>query len=601
MNDDEALQRLLHAADRTARPAAAAPTTADIARIARAARERSPEGGERLRSPLRRRLLPAGLAAAAALLAASVVAVLLATPDARAAARWREVVETTRAYRGWVHATSTFELAPEPATQPATSPPATTAPAAPAAQPARVRPTLLVTHWNTADDTVVRETHLGGRRYLDMKIPAQRLWYFYDPEADELRIGETSDLLAASFAEQVRDTPVTLGEWLDRFAGPGRPPAVTTQSRDGDLIRFDLTEAGSGPQATEPWARLWVDPATKLIRKSWLQTPHGPMASEYSYGAPAFRDVYDAGVPRATKVVDGRPPPDAAQVAARLHDRAEKGYGDGVALLTQESYMPGDAGKPNPWGRAMTLFARKGDKVVRAVYHLSPGGEQRQLALVPPPASWPTPSLDEVLAAVRNGVPVTLDVVNGTRTWTGGSTSDYQSFQWRGRGGEPEQNRYLHGAGTVVWPPREYSAIGLPGLQARLIVDDARPGLIGLQCDYGGGFEPAQPELPNRRMIYWIDPARDDMPVETLDIQAADAKGEPRDFMRTQFTDHAQLPDGRWYPTRWEWENFEDGAPMANVQKSVFRLSVVPDARPDDAWFTGPGDNPLVADVGAPR
>ena len=114
-----------------------------------------------------------------------------------------------------------------------------------------------------------------------------------------------------------------------------------------------------------------------------------------------------------------------------------------------------------------------------------------------------------------------------------------------------------------------------------MINDAARPGLVGVQTD-----DRLIPTEPLYRTIVWIDPKRDDMPIERMEIEDPPEKDAPRTYYRTQYLEHAQLPDGRWYPTHWERTSVNNG--RVGSMKLIYRLQLFPGKKADPSWYTDP-------------
>lgn len=528
--------------------------------------------------PSIRRLVAMSAAAAAAVLLGIALLPMSLERSASAAEQLQKAGDVTRGYRGWVHVK--YADRRTTTSRPTTGP--TTAP---------TKSSEHVVHFNTVDNSVVHETLIDGRRYIEMREPARKVWSVYDPESNEVRISEMGDLTAAEFSrEQGKFTAVTFDDWLRKWTGLGVKPDSVKQTTEGDFTRFDV----AGPQSTR--ATLWVSSQTGLISKSEFESAGRHDVGEYAYGPPDFHDVFDAGAPRTAKVIDGRPTDSVARVTKRLHDRAVKGYGDAVAVLTHQVVFDAGKGKAHEMTGGTKLFAREGDKLVQASYFLvalPPGpNSQQQRAMGRRPVSWPAPDLKDTLTATRDLLPVELMVVNGD-SWPGVAKQDLDGFEWRSRTGVASQNLYFYNVGVLVWPSAEFTMIEIPGTVATLLTDKDRPGLIGVRCEGANDFDPTHRlNLPRTRMTFWIDPARDDMPIETVREDRPTTRGGLTYVTRTEFKEHARLPNGRWYPTRWTGnQTSDDGEPDSNRPVNEWRLGIYPGAKLDADWFERPGKN----------
>ena len=234
------------------------------------------------------------------LIAVAIVALIVALlvlsvvrPSASAANDLRGALETTRDFKGWVHvATTPPELNVSP-------PQGVVVSTRPAAQPAGP-----IGHLNTVDGTYVRDSVINGHRRVEMHVPQRRTAYVYDAGAAEIRVSKTDEPYPPRFADEVAGAPVTLPDLLDRYTNPAKAPPSTDASRDGDLMRYDLVFRGERRAFK---GSLWIDPATKLLRKSRWDTPDGPVDVTYSYGPPEITDIHDLGIPRDVKVLPAGP------------------------------------------------------------------------------------------------------------------------------------------------------------------------------------------------------------------------------------------------------------------------------------------------------
>jgi hypothetical protein len=58
---------------------------------------------------------------------------------------------------------------------------------------------------------------------------------------------------------------------------------------------------------------------------------------------------------------------------------------------------------------------------------------------------------------------------------------------------------------------------------------------------------------------------------------------------RSRFKEYAQLPEGRWYPTRWDLDVTADDKPYPNMRVTAYRLQIFPGRKLDPSWYTDPG------------
>ncbi len=90
---------------------------------------------------------------------------------------------------------------------------------------------------------------------------------------------------------------------------------------------------------------------------------------------------------------------------------------------------------------------------------------------------------------------------------------------------------------------------------------------------------------------YWFDPQRDDMPVEKQYLgYMKDGSTVEREW-HSVYLDYAQLPDGRWYPTRWQ-EGTSNHGENPYTSLTEFHLTFSTDIALEADWFTDPNALP---------
>jgi hypothetical protein len=223
-------------------------------------------------------------------LAVTLLTLSLFGPNASAANDLRAALTTTRDVKGWVHVRATPPQArlslPEGVVPPTTS---TTQPLGSAGD------------LNTTDGTWLRNRVTNGHRRIELHEPAKQTSSVYDASTNELRVTRpTNPPSAPGFADELTGSPVSVVDLLDRYDTANRAPPSTESNRDGELTRYDLV--GRGDRRAFKGS-VWVDPATKLLRKAHWDTPDGVVEVTYTYGPPEILDIYAAGVPRDAKLV----------------------------------------------------------------------------------------------------------------------------------------------------------------------------------------------------------------------------------------------------------------------------------------------------------
>ncbi|MHC4631307.1 MAG: hypothetical protein ACYS9C_08535, partial [Planctomycetota bacterium] len=87
-------------------------------------------------------------------------------------------------------------------------------------------------------------------------------------------------------------------------------------------------------------------------------------------------------------------------------------------------------------------------------------------------------------------------------------------------------------------------------------------------------------------IIYWIDPARDDMPVETI-ARMFDKSHESITKERlTRYLNYASIRENQWYPTQWQKTNMDySDESSKTIGITEYNLRIFPDMELDDWWF----------------
>jgi hypothetical protein len=220
----------------------------------------------------------------------ALVLVSVVAPNASAAKDLRIALQTTRNYKGWVHVRVT------PPQNQDNLPPGVVSPTTSAAPPSGTAADL-----NTVDGTWVRAGDVKGSRHIEMHEPTKRASYVYDGNVNELRISQAAEQTSTVFVDQIAGSAVTLDDLLARYDAANKAPPSTDASPDGELTRYDLVGRGESRAFK---GSVWVDPATKLIRKARWDTPDGPADVTYTYGPPEIPDIYAAGVPRDARIIN---------------------------------------------------------------------------------------------------------------------------------------------------------------------------------------------------------------------------------------------------------------------------------------------------------
>ena len=533
--------------------------------------------------------------AAVVVVGAAIVVSLFNPPPADAAALLQEVAGANEAYRGWVHMRSE-----EPGEKPGDA------------------PRIGYSHVNTMDGTWVLDHQTTGFRRVQMYVPKAKEEYTFDLTTNEVRVGDLAESFATAWTEQMRNFPLTVMAAEAERKKRGLPPAEIVEQRDGDLERFEvvleplpatqpavmLDPLPATQPATQPTTRraatrlqieratIWTDPKTKLITKGTFTTDGHSFTMTCTYGDPQIASIYDVGVPRDAKVIDNRVKQDVGALLDRLQKHADQSFGDGVAVMTEMD--AGADGKIVTTEGALHVFLRSGKKMYDARYLVGPSEGPNAAFHVPLPANWPTPSADDALTAVRNGTPTNFLASDGTHAWQGFGMSPSQ-MQVRamdpnapGEGFAGIAARF--GMTANLWPTR--LRLGLFGSngKAEVITDPNRPGLVGLkvvQMIWTGQGDPQDRKEQRRaEQTYWLDPKRDDLSIESSWINYKPGGDEVEMESKTTNFEAKQLPDGKWFPSR--WRSLTKGTAMAFDQVQENALFIFPGHAVAAEWFSNP-------------
>ncbi|HEX4053169.1 MAG TPA: hypothetical protein VHX86_02790 [Tepidisphaeraceae bacterium] len=399
----------------------------------------------------------------------------------------------------------------------------------------------------------------------------------YSPAAHEMRTytSLSGTVLISSVPGDAAETrraaefPFKLADFLKRITSRGLTAPTVAESNDQGLQKFNLTLSDDSKKTLDQYpelpngnATLWVDPQSKLIRKMTSQIEGQPVIMEYTYGEPNIRDIYDLGVPKTARIVDNRQvetdanrpamsnlPPTAQLVKdesidvkafeARLQKRIDRDWGDFVLLECHKT------GRGHSEGQ-LTIDARQGDKALYAIYLLSPelalwGGEGF-------PKGWPTPMLSDVVSQLRSVRPLGSDAFDGKTAWHGDMISGFNIQPTTGNSASLEVKSAM-----VFWPLLAPLPDHFGSRKVEILRDPARPGLIVVHIDETSTFQvPDSKAAYHSDALYWLDPAHDDLPVETVEHSNARG-GDKLNFLRhVVYLDFARVAEGRWYPSHWQ-------------------------------------------------
>jgi hypothetical protein len=520
--------------------------------------------------------------AACLVILASIAWFTFAPQRATAAESLATAAAATQAYKGWVH----IRGRPEAGTT----------------QPVHADSSNM--YLDRATGTTINDYTIDGRRQIEMWDVTNNQQLLYDSEKKQIEIGDTFPSSAKSWAAESMRYPITLAETVASYKRLGEPKAELKieQSTESGLQRLEISfpkntsATSTAPTTAEAGVvrashvTMWIDPQSNLIQKVTSLIDGEVDTVEYVYGEP-IKDLYDLGVPRDTKIVDNRVKGDVNALFERLQKRYEKGFGDFVALVHEMD--PEHPDRPDREG-AVQVYAASGQKWLNARYLVGrkqyAPGQPRDVA-IEPLDTWPPKDCKVVLDRVKDAVPSDCLISDGKHVWQGygASRKDYQTSELTGRMAQTiDVDRGHRTLAGFTWPTRV--RLGVFGADAKAsIITDAKnhPGQLGLHVEqmlFVTDMTQKQLDVDT----YWLDPSRDDMPIEWKMTQyEKDGKTISTDSTVT-FLEWKQLPNGQWYPTRWtsDFVSNEGGRSIGN--KQAFHLAMCPGEKLGDEWFTNP-------------
>ena len=543
------------------------------------------------RKPRRRRmvLIMSGSLAAAALIA---IGLLLMPPrKVDAAEVLQNAADATQGFRGWVHVT----------------------PVAQVGVLSMLKPRVQSIHINTVDGSFAAVANIYGTLLVEMVSPTAHEGRMYTALSGTIVVSTVQGDAGAA-AKRGADFPLRLADFLRQFKTRGLAAPKVVESTEQGLQRFDLTLGDNAKKASDQYPEmpdgkltLWVDPQTKLIRKITEQIDGQPALMEYAYGAQEIHDIYDLGVPKTAQVVDTRRTRDEKRpavfdlpateqlvkdnsidmkaLAARLQKRSEADWGDFVSVECSEiKYLDGGGHSQGD----LTIAGRQGEKSLYIIYLLSPemvlfGGQGF-------PKGWPTPKLEDVVAQLRTALPIRVDAFDGKNGWHGEqATNALSSVQIK-----PTTRPAATGLAKIngiFWPSLRSRPAVLGTSSAEVLRDPARPGLIVLHLESNMPFALYKGTTHYQSdALYWLDPNRDDLPVEMVS-RSNSAGGDKLDsVMHDVYLEFGRLADGRWYPSRSQYHGFSPPPtrPVKDDGYTEYRRQIFQDAKLSPDWYGDP-------------
>jgi hypothetical protein len=553
-------------------------------------------------------ILSGGLAAAIALVIGLAAVMMLSPRKVDAAEALAGAARATQDYRGWVHVV----------------------PAATSWWSAPFRPSIRGVHINTADGRFAVDAGVFGARIVEMMLPADHEVQMYTSISGKILVGSVSDDVAMLATKHGAEFPLKLADYLGRLKDRGHAPPTVVETADQGLEKFDLTMTDGPGKAVEddmPGGKMtvWVDPDSKLFRRVSTTLDGVATVMEYSYGAPDIRDIHDLDVPRTARVIDARQPAEKNGVRAPVfelpdtsklikddatdlrsledrlqqHNRAD--WGDFVLVECNEqksaNYVAHRQGQ-------LTITAReagqggKGTKAYYAIYLLVPelelfGGKGY-------PVGWPTPKLADVTAAMVSARPVRLDATDGNAAWegeTGGPGPLGRLMLLHLKPSTPAIAVAHANFLSFLWPYVGELAPGRGTRVAEVMRDPAHAGLLVLHLDQTSPFRFNNgPANYRNDAYYWLDPSRDDLPVETVIYSNSSGGEKLDDTTHSVYLEFARAGDGRWYPSHWQSRTLRPptpatpAMPLPNVDEGYreYWRQIFQPGKLQETWYGDP-------------
>jgi len=510
---------------------------------------------------------------------------------ATVAEQLQQVAEANSRYQGWVHIQVRFQQG-------------MSLPAG-----AGSVPTQAWEHTNTRDGTWAKVLEFDRRREVTLYLPASKAVARYNSKSGEIRWGDlTADIAKAMAETAATSPPATTASSLASFKkATGRDPAEIRRTDENRMERYDVTFFKDEQEARKfrkdhpqfgplTGFTLWADRKTKLIQKLRLTQQGVSMIGIVSYGKPEIQGIYDLGVPRDAKVVDNRAGKDVAALLDRLDARAAKGLGKCVAIVTTNPTQNASA----TCDSKVYLFAEGEDRWLIAEYFVgkcvkASAPESRTLGVLP--AGWPRPRLEGYLAQFKDAPPLRYLLRNGKRGWLGWGYNQKSRSYPNARALDPKEwpiMRAIEGLGGTIWPNRwRLNLIGSSSARASLISDAKHAKLTGLRVQHLMPRENGRKE--RQEHVIWLDPARDDLPVESA-WRVFDNDGKTvRLEVRRQYLEYARLANGQWYPLRWKYTRTQfptrkQASTQPATRVTEYNLVVAPGMELGQEWFVNPAE-----------
>jgi hypothetical protein len=537
---------------------------------------------------MKRVIVPLGLAAGL-LIALGLLIVGVPSRVANAAEMLKAAAAANKAFDGWVHAT-------------------TDNPASLSKPREGITIQAAVFYLHPVRKIVVRDVTINGVRtviWMDHQANMQKL---YDsasnaitagpiPEAEK-QDGASAEEILAELLSDTKRTPWQIGQIL--FGMPTLDGVMAlvdnnwctvamTHEQDNDryTFTFNKDKLTDPKDAARSSLVLLVDPRTSLMRK-WIGTfPDGRISLTFTYNDPVLNDIQDVGLPPDVKTSSLQAAASGTtNQAEAVLDRLDKlaAMDDQLGTYTAIATESVDYDGKRPARHGLQIWSRQGKSLFFGLYRDVSQGPAAELP------GWPLPNVADMTAAVRNVQPYCVFASDGVTARLGYKDRN-ESYRWWPVDlkdlGKTERTYTLTGD---IWPGRhiiDYKHGNRIKIEVQLLTSPDRPGQVGVQVDESG-LAMIVMRSSRLQMIWWLDPARNDVPVEKIK-RFYGLKGELENEEVTKYAEYAQLPNGLWYPTAWETTDSNFSGGDVHVRAKVKGcLQLVPGMALDAEWFSDP-------------
>ncbi len=427
----------------------------------------------------------------------------------------------------------------------------------------------------------------GDRKLIRLRCPKTGQMVEYDSKFAGVAFGTMNPDLIKKTRDDIAKYPLTLDIHLATLKQAGAILMGSKETVEKGLRKVTIAFVGGKTCTTCPedggLDTLWIDPKTNLIQKLQTQMDH-PQEITFLYDKKERNDIYDFGAPRNAKVSDSRPTPQAAEILNRFDKHNLDGLGNFVGILTETDQR-------KEWGTKkmfLYLYAQEGDNLLYAVYDFNAANypDSPMLGLT----GWPKVDIKQTLDLARKTLPLMYYTTDGKSAWLGKFDPGKENKSRMQEGQQSLNNLPPFHDYFIVhhfWRNREALFLYGYGPSADTLTDKDHPGQIALRLREGD-FTPTAKNTIREEWIFWVDPARNDLPIQTLHRgQRITDKPNSLTQFDTRFLNFAQLPNGNFYPIHWKTQATREDflAKTKGGYSREFVLQILPNMKLDKTWY----------------